>query len=65
MRHIGWARRDLRRYTDDHVLTLAELGRSGARHDKWVESQTNQHNELYWRLRAWQALTFLFPPDEK
>jgi enterochelin esterase-like enzyme len=64
-RHIGWARRDLRRYADDHVLTLAELGKSGVRHDKWAESQTNQHNELYWRLRAWHALTFLFPPDGK
>ena len=65
MRRIGWRGRDLRHFTDDHPLTLKELGKSGIRHDKWAEAQTSQHNELYWRLRAWRALTFLFPPDEK
>jgi enterochelin esterase-like enzyme len=65
MRRIGWKRRDLRHFTDDHPLTLKELRKSGIRHDKWVEAQTSQHNELYWRLRAWRALTFLFPADGK
>ena len=64
-RRIGWSRGNLRHFTDDHPLTLAELGKTGIRHDKWAESQTSQHNELYWRLRAWHALEFLFPPGEK
>jgi enterochelin esterase-like enzyme len=65
LRRIGWRRRDLRHFTDSHPLTLKELGKTGIHHDKWVEAQSSQHNELYWRLRAWRALTFLFPPDEK
>jgi enterochelin esterase-like enzyme len=65
LRRIGWKGRELRRYVDDHPLTMAELGNSGIRHDKWAEAQTSQHNELYWRLRAWRALAFLFPTDEK
>jgi hypothetical protein len=39
------------------------LAESGLRRDKWREAQTSQHNEFYWRLRAWRALTFLFPPE--
>lgn len=64
-RRIGWKKRDLERFTDDHALTLTELGKSGVRHDKWGEAQTSQHNELYWRLRAWRALEFMFPPGKK
>jgi enterochelin esterase-like enzyme len=65
LRRIGWKGRDVERFTDSHVLTVREFGKSGVRHDKWTETQTSQHNELYWRLRAWRALTFLFPPEEK
>ena len=39
-----------------------ELERLGLSRDKWKEAQTSQHNEFYWRIRAWRALTFLFPP---
>ena len=42
-------------------LSLAELEKSGLRRDKWGEAQTSQHNEFYWRLRVWRALTYLFP----
>jgi len=38
-----------------------ELEKSGLRPEKWGEALTSQHNELYWRRRAWRALTFLFP----
>ena len=62
-RRIGWTN-DLEWFVDAKPLTPAELEKSGLRRDKWREAQTNQHNEFYWRLRSWRALTFLFPPAE-
>jgi len=62
LRKIGW--RDdvnLKHFTDQPMLEL-DLGRSGLRPEKWDEAQHSQHNEFYWRMRAWRALTFLFPP---
>lgn len=64
-RRIGWSHGSLRHFTDDHLLKMDELGKSGIRHDKWAEAQASQHNELYWRLRTWRALEFLFPSGEK
>jgi enterochelin esterase-like enzyme len=58
---IGWGKR-LMHYVDAKPLSLAELQKAGLRQDKWAEAQTSQHNEFYWRLRVWRALTFLFPP---
>ena len=49
-------------FVDAKPLTPAELEKSGLRRDKRAAAQTNQHNEFYWRLRSWRALTFLFPP---
>jgi len=63
LRRIGWTN-DVQRFVDGKPLTSAELEKSGLRRDKWAEAQTSQHNEFYWRLRAWRALTFLFPPVE-
>ena len=60
-RRIGWGR-DLLHYVEAKPLTLPELEKVGLGRDKWAEAQTSQHNEFYWRLRAWRALTFLFPP---
>jgi len=54
---------DFRLFTDAKPLILADLEKAGLRRDKWAEAQTSQHNEFYWRQRAWRALTFLFPPD--
>ena len=54
---------DFELFTDAKPLILADLEKAGLRRDKWSEAQTSQHNEFYWRLRAWRALTFLFPPD--
>lgn len=59
-KRLGWSD-NLMRYVDEKPLTLAELEKAGLRKDKWAEAQTSQHNEFYWRLRSWRALTFLFP----
>jgi enterochelin esterase-like enzyme len=64
LRRIGWSKKNLKLYFDAKPLTPAKLRRTGLRHDKWAEAQTSQHNEFYWRLRAWRALTFLFPPSK-
>jgi enterochelin esterase-like enzyme len=64
-RRIGWTDKNLELFTDSKPLTHEQLERSSLRHDKWTEAKTNQHNEFYWRLRAWRALAFLFPPAEK
>jgi predicted alpha/beta superfamily hydrolase len=62
-RRIGWGK-ELVHYVDAKPLALPELEKTGLRRDKWPEAQTSQHNEFYWRLRAWRALTFLFPPEK-
>jgi len=61
-RRLGWGEA-LLHYVDEKPLTLSELEKAGLRRDKWAEAQTSQHNEFYWRLRTWRALTFLFPPS--
>ena len=63
-RRIGWTDKNLEVFTDTKPLTPFELQKTGLRQDKWAEAQTSQHNEFYWRLRAWRALMFLFPPPE-
>jgi enterochelin esterase-like enzyme len=63
-RRIGWTDKNLELFTDAPPLTPGQLEPTGLRRDKWHEAQTSQHNEFYWRLRAWRALTFLFPPDK-
>ena len=63
LRRIG-GKNDVRWFVDGKPLTPAGLKKSGLRRDKWAEAQTSQHNEFYWRLRSWRALTFLFPPLE-
>jgi predicted alpha/beta superfamily hydrolase len=64
LRRIGWKEgRNLRQYVDETPLTEAELSQTDLPPDKWKEAQRSQHNEFYWRLRVWRALTFLFPPD--
>ena len=60
-RRIGWGG-ELMHFVDERPLTPDELEKAGLRRDKWKEAQTSQHNEFYWRQRAWRALIFLFPP---
>jgi hypothetical protein len=64
LRRIGWEDGlTLQHYTDLHPLQDTELGQAGLPQHKWGEARTSQHNEFYWRLRAWRALTFLFPAE--
>ena len=59
---LGWKTgQDLLHHVDQ-PLTAEQLRPFGLAEDKFNEAQRSQHNELYWRLRAWRALTFLFPP---
>ncbi len=62
-KRIGWGT-NLLYYLDAKPLTAPELEKASLRRDKWAEAQTSQHNEFYWRLRAWRALEFLFPPAQ-
>src|SRR5882724_330776 len=62
-RRIGWGKM-LMHYVDAKPLSLPELKQAGLRQDKWPEAQTSQHNEFYWRMRVWRALTFLFAPTQ-
>lgn len=55
--------KDLMHFVDDKPLTAAQLEPMHLPTDKFLEAQKSQHNEMYWRLRAHRALTFLFPPE--
>jgi len=64
LRRLGWKDgRSLRHFVDERPLGEADLARADLRPDKRKEAQRSQHNEFYWRLRVWRALTFLFPPE--
>jgi len=59
---IGWQRgMDLLHFVDEPPLTAGQLEPFGLPPDKFKEAQNAQHNELYWRLRVWRPLEFLFP----
>jgi S-formylglutathione hydrolase FrmB len=62
LRRIGGGT-NLECFVDARPQTAGELEKSGLRRDKWAEAQKSQHNEFYWRQRAWRPLTFLFPPE--
>ena len=63
LRRIGWKDgKNLCHYTDGRPMVEAELEQAGLRHDKWPEAKISQHNEFYWRVRAWRPFEFLFPP---
>ena len=63
LRRIGWKdEMNLKHFVDLKPYSESELERSGLRQSKWKEAQGSQHNEFYWRQRAWRALEFLFPP---
>lgn len=61
LQNLGWkAGSDLLHHID-RPLSGEQLKPFNLPEDKFNEAQRSQHNELYWRLRAWRALTFLFP----
>src|SRR2546423_1940794 len=63
LRRIGWEEeRNLKHFIELKPFSESELERTGLRASKWEEAQSSQHNEYYWRQRAWRALVFLFPP---
>jgi predicted alpha/beta superfamily hydrolase len=62
LRRIGWRDGiDLSFFVHSEPLSEAEIEGSPLPREKWPEARTSQHNEFYWRHRAWRALTFLFP----
>lgn len=62
---IGWKHGSNLLHFVDQPLNAEQLKPFNLPEDKFQEAQRSQHNELYWRLRAWRALTFLFPPAGK
>jgi len=64
LQRIGWTPGlNLLHFVDEKPMTEAALTPFYLAPDKLAEAQKSQHNELYWRLRAWRALVFLFPPS--
>jgi enterochelin esterase-like enzyme len=61
-RRIGWDDHNLMHFVDP-PLTAQILSGFDLADDKRLEAERSQHNELYWRLRVWRALSFLFPPS--
>ena len=63
LRRLGWKDgRNLERFTEARPFTDQELEQTTLPFDKWHEAKSSQHNEFYWRTRAWRPFTFLFPP---
>ena len=66
LRRIGWKDNvNLKHFVDPRALSEPEMEQAGLRRDKWAEARKSQHNEFYWRLRVWRALTFLFPSPQE
>lgn len=64
LRRIGWQDDvNLRHFVDEPPRTPEQLAPLKLAENKFREAQVSQHNELYWRLRVWRALEFLFPPE--
>ncbi len=62
LRRIGWKDdQNLRHFVDEPPMTADQLEPLNLPADKFKEAQVSQHNEMYWRLRVWRALEFLFP----
>jgi len=62
LRRIGY-KKDLLQVIDE-PLNAEQLRPLNLDEGKFKEALRSQHNELYWRLRAWHALEFLFPPRQ-
>ena len=63
-RRLGWKDgKSLERFTEARPYTDQELEKTSLPFDKWHEAKSSQHNEFYWRMRAWRPLVFLFPAE--
>jgi predicted alpha/beta superfamily hydrolase len=62
LKRIGW-KKDLLHVIDE-PLSEEQLAPLNLNDGKFKEALKSQHNELYWRLRAWRALEFLFPAQK-
>ena len=62
LKRIGWRDTDVLYFLDKEMLSDAAMEQLKLNTGKRKEAQQSQHNELYWRLRVWRALAFLFPP---
>lgn len=63
LQRLGWKPGTDLLHHIDRPLSAEELKPFDLPNDKFNEAQRSQHNELYWRLRAWRPLTFLFPAE--
>jgi predicted alpha/beta superfamily hydrolase len=64
LRRIGYKKdKDLLHFIDD-PLTEDQLHPLNLNEGKFKEALKSQHNELYWRLRLWRPLEFMFPPQK-
>jgi len=63
LQKLGWKPGTDLLHHIDRPLAAEQLKPFNLPEDKFNEAQRSQHNELYWRLRAWRPLTFLFPPE--
>lgn len=62
LRRIGWKDgENLMHFVDEPPLNAEQLKPFELPDDKFKEAQISQHNEMYWRLRVWRPLGFLFP----
>ena len=62
LRRLGWKDgKNLQHFVDLHTLSEVELEKASLPRHKWKEAAVSQHNEFYWRLRAWRPLEFMFP----
>lgn len=60
---IGWKEgEDLQHFVESKPLEEKELAGYNLGEGKRKEARTSQHNEFYWKVRAWRPLTFMFPP---
>jgi len=62
LRRIGY-KKNLLHFIDD-PLAEEQLRPLNLLEGKFKEALKSQHNELYWRLRAWRPLEFMFPPNK-
>jgi len=63
LRRLGWRDgENLQHHVETTILGVEALRDQGLPEGKFTEARRSQHNEFYWRRRAWRPLVFLFSP---